>query len=317
MRRSSILAAAAIMIPAGLRARVGRAQALPLVLNLATAPVADNVPARYAFAQGWFAQAGLDIKLSVLGGGAAIGAAVVGGAADIGATNMFTAILAHAKGIDLKILAPGGRYEEGNPTTQLLVGIESPIRTAKDLEGHSVAVAGLNDLSAVSVRVWMAANGANPDAVRFIETPMSTMPAMLVGKRIDAMIASEPALQAAESTGQTRMLAVPYAAIGKHFFTSVWVVNSSWGAAHRDAALKFADVMRRATIYTNSHFDELIPFIAEYTKIPVEALRAMRKVKSGTTLVADDIQPLIDAVAKFKGIPKVFPASEIMFPGAP
>lgn len=314
MRRSSLirLTAAAAAWPLA-----ARAQAPALTVNVGTVPVADNVPFRYALEQGWFAQAGLDCKVSNLGGGSAVGAAVIGGAVDIGATNMFTAVLAHAKGIDVKIVFPGGRYEETNPTTQMLVALDSPIRTAKDLEGRAIAVAGLNDLASTSVKLWMIQNGADPDKARFVETPMSTMPALIAGKRIDAMVASEPSLGAAEATGTTRMLAVPYTAIGKHFFTSVWIANPAFLAAHRDAAIAFAGVLKRATIFTNGHFDDIVQLMSGYTKIPVETLRKMRKVKSGTTLDADDVQPLIDAAAKFHEIPKAFPAAEIMLAGAP
>lgn len=75
--------------------------------------------------------------------------------------------------------------------------------------------------------------------------------------------------------------------------------------------------MHDAAIYTNAHYDELIPFIASFSKMSVDDVRAIRKVYAATSLKAADIQPVIDAAYKYHEIDKVFPAQELILPGVP
>jgi NitT/TauT family transport system substrate-binding protein len=297
---------------------LARAADAPLVpLRVAHVAVADAVPYEYAAQQGWFVQAGLDIKGDLLASGSAAATAVVGGAVDIGSSNLFTAVQARAKGIPVLVIAPGGRYDEAVPTSQLLVAADSPIKTGKDLEGRVVAVAGLNDMSSLSVRAWVTQSGGDPAKIKYVETPMSTMLGMVQEHHVDAIFVSEPALQTAESSGLTRRLAITYTAIAKHFFTSVWIAMEPFVAQHRDLVLKFADVLHRATLYTNAHYAEAVPLISAYTKLPLETLRSMHQIKGGPALVAEDIQPMIDVAAKYRAIPNAFPAKEMMLAGVP
>jgi len=298
-------------------ARPAFAQAALTALRVAHVAVADAVPFEYAMQQGLFAQAGLDVQADLLASGSAAATAVVGGAVEIGSSNLFTAVLARAKGLPVVIVAPGGRYEEDVPTSQLLVAADSTIKSGKDLEGKTVAVAGLNDMSSLSVRAWVTQTGGDPALVKYIETPMSTMTGMIKGGRVDAIFVSEPALQNALASGSARVLATTYMAIGKHFFTSVWIAMGPWLAQHHDLGVKFAGVIHRATLYTNAHYQDVIPLISSYTKLPLDALRSMHQIKGGPTLVAEDIQPMIDVAAKYHAIPSAFPAREMILPGVP
>jgi len=313
-RRAAFLAGCAAAVG---YARPGLAQGTLTSLRVAHVPVADAVPYEYAVQQGWFAQAGLDIQGAQLAGGSAAAAAVVGGGVEIGSSNCFSAVLARAKGIPVVIIAPGGRYQEEVPTSALLVAADSTIKTGKDLEGKTIAVAGLNDIGSMSIRAWVTMTGGDPTKIQYVETPMSTMTGLLQGHKVDAVFVSEPALQNALASGAARQAAITYVAIGKHFYTSVWIALEPWIAQHRDLALKFSNVIHRATLYTNSHYQEILPLIAAYTKLPLDTLRTMHQVKGGPSLTAEDIQPVIDVAAKYHAIPNVFPAKEIMFPGAP
>ena len=55
----------------------------------------------------------------------------------------------------------------------------SSIRSAKELEGQTVAVGTLVSLTSVSLRMWLAQNGADPAKVQFIEMKFGEMPAAL------------------------------------------------------------------------------------------------------------------------------------------
>lgn len=289
----------------------------PETIRVSFVPVADAVPFYYAWQNGLFTKAGLDLKVDIAGSGSLSSVAVTGGADDIGGANLFTITLARSKGIPLTIIAPQALYESSLPSTQILVPADSPLKTAKDLEGRTVAVAGLHDLMAAGTSVWMTKNGADPSAVHFVE---ANQPSMLVGlqaKRFDAIVTSQPALGNALGSGNARVFASPFNAIGPRFIVDALFVMAPWLATHRETALKFARVMHDATIYANAHPDEMIPLISSYTKITPEVLRRMHPPRNAETLNPAWIQPVIDAAAKFGDIPKAFPAKEILLPGVP
>jgi NitT/TauT family transport system substrate-binding protein len=285
----------------------------PAALTVTFVPVADAVPLKYAVQAGLFEKAGLAVTVDQVGSGPLATIAVVGGAADIGSANSLSITLARSKGVPLMIVAPQAQYDDRTPTTQLLVAADSPIQTAKDLEGRTVAVAGLHDLLDLGVRAWMTRAGADPAKTHFVEIVQPSMMAALDAKRVDAIVVSEPALTGAVSTGRTRMLAAPYGAIAKRFIVDNYFSTATWLATHRDAALRFADVMRRATDYTNSHYDEMLPTIASYTSIAPDVLQKMHQIKGAQVATPDQIQPIVDAAAKFGEIASPFPASDMIF----
>jgi NitT/TauT family transport system substrate-binding protein len=280
-------------------------------VSVAVTRSADAVPFFYALERGMFEKAGLGVEYQAMANGGAISAAVAGGAVNVGFSNVQTLIAAHAKHIPFTIIAPGGEYDDGNPTTALLVAGDSSLKSAKDLEGKTVAVGALQDLQALSVSAWMSANGGDPGKVRFIESPQSAAPAMLREKRADAIVVSEPNLEYAQSNG-ARVLAKPYGAIAPHLLVSGWYGTQAWAKANPDAVARFADVMRRASAYVNAHPDEMEPVIHAYTSIPLDTLHKMLRAKQGTTLAPADLQTVIDAAARFKVIDKPFPARDII-----
>ncbi len=304
------LALVAVLALAAASSHDARAADRPSV-TVAVTRSADAVPFFYALKTGMFEKAGLVVHYDAMASGGAIASAVVGGAATIGFSNVQTLIAAYAKHVPFTIVAPGGEYNDAKPTTELLVAGDSPIKTAKDLEGRTVAVGSLQDLQTLSVFAWMAANGADPAKVQFIETPQSAAPALLQTKRANAIVVSEPNLEYAQNNG-ARVLGKPYSAIAPRLLVSSWYATQAWAKANPDAVTRFADVMRRASEYVNAHPDEMVGIIHDYTNIPLETLRKMARAKQGTSIAPADVQAVIDTAARFKVIDKPFPAREII-----
>ena len=240
----------------------------PIVVNVTT-PV-DVVPLFYGVQQKMFAKAGLDLSYQIVPSGAIAMVAVVGGAANVGFANPLSVITAHAKGIPLVLIAPGGEYLTAAPNAQIFVASDSAIRTPKDLEDRSCAITGLHDLMAIAVRSWADSGGADSSKIRFVEMPPSTMLAALQSKRVDAIGAFEPFRSEAIAAG-ARPIGAPYDAIGREFLTGAWFGNGTWLEAHHDAGIRFAQVIRESGAYANAHYDELIPLMSSYSKIPVES----------------------------------------------
>jgi ABC-type nitrate/sulfonate/bicarbonate transport system substrate-binding protein len=291
------ISAAVLIGGAAFAAAVLPARADPSPMSVAVTPAADAVPYFYAQSAGWFDRAGLTVGQQVLGSGAAIAAAVAGGVVDVGFSNVQTLVAARSKGIPFVILTAGGEYNDALPTTQLLVRSDSALRVAKDLEGRIVVVGALHDLQSLSVLSWMAANGADPAKVNFIESPASAALALLEQKRADAIFVSEPNLHTALASGNARVFANAYSAVAKRLPVSAWFSVQSFASSRPDVAKRFVDVMRRASDEVNAHPGAMDALISGYTKIPLATLHAMAHAHQGSAIDEPGLQAIIDASA--------------------
>jgi NitT/TauT family transport system substrate-binding protein len=306
------LAAVAAVAPA----RAAFAQSAKLPVTITVSPATDVLPYFYARQQGMFEKAGLDITEIAGTSGSANLVAVAGGSAQIGFANCVSIAVAFAKGVPVVMLASGGGYDAAAPWAQTFVLPEAPIRSAKDLEGKTVGVTGLHDLFAMAIKNWMEKQGADPGTLHFVELPPSAMIAAIQSKRIDAFTIQEPFRGAAQAAG-LRAIAAPYDAIARQFLTAGWFVNSTWAAANRETALRFARVIHDAAAYTNEHFEELLPLISSYSKIPLESLRQSRPIKVPLSLRPGIIQPLLDVANHFHELPGPVRAQDLVLAGVP
>jgi NitT/TauT family transport system substrate-binding protein len=316
MRRLAATIAGASICFAAAGAVVSAQTAPRTAITVTSTTPSDTLPFFYAVQKGMFERAGLDVTVVPSPSGSSSIVAVVGGAAQFGYANTLSLSAAHLKGIPVQLVAPGGEYNSAAPYAKLLVAADSPVRTAKDLEGKIVAVTGLHDLLAVSTIAWIDKNGGDPAKVKFVEVPPAAMVAAMQQKRVDAVAFFEPYVSAAEAGG-ARPIGRPYDAVASRFMTAAWFGNGNWIKEHHDAALRFAQVINQAQEYTNAHYDELVPFIAEYSKLPVETLRKMPVVRVPATLSGSSIQPLIDLATKYKELATNFRAQDMILPGVP
>lgn len=290
-----------------------RAQSGRLPISVIVTTTADAAPFFYARQQGLFEQAGLDLTATIVASGSIATAAVIGGSAQIAQSNIFTVVLAHARGIPLVLIAPGGQNNPASPNLELFVARDSPIKTAKDLEGRTLGVTSVHDQQSLGARALIEAAGGDVTKVKFLELPQSTMLNAVTAGRIDGFVAYEPYRSADEASGEVRSIGAPFNAIGKEpMIYTGWSALRPWVDQNRAAVEKFEKVMQAASAYTNAHFDSVIPLMASLAKIPPESLRKMHRPKDALDLNPADIQPVIDAAAHFKELSAPFPAQEII-----
>jgi NitT/TauT family transport system substrate-binding protein len=278
---------------------------------------ADTAPVLYAMKNGLFKKAGLDIDFSSMTSGAAIAQAVAGGSIDIGYANTPALVTGHARGVPFTLVAPNGEYDTANPAGIMFVRKDAKFANGKDFDGKTVGVPTLKDLQAISMAGWIDANGGNSDAVKFIELPASAMLPALLDGRIDACTLPEPWKSQAIASGKARVFAKPMDSIAPHFLLTGWFSTTSYVDVHREAIVRFEHVMQDAAIYANGHQREMVPLIAEFTKIDAATLaHTTDHVRYPTVLEARLLQPMIDVSAKYKLIPQGFEAADLISPTA-
>src|ERR1700723_1291602 len=144
-------------------------------LHIATLPVDADATAWFAVDQGFFAQNGLDVTIDVITSGSAILAGLAGGALDVGVAGIGSLSTAHARGLPIVALAAGGLYNGALPTSVLAVLVNSPLRTAKDLSGKTIAIQTIGELASFSISSWIDHNGGDAKGGQFVAIPTSSM----------------------------------------------------------------------------------------------------------------------------------------------
>jgi len=288
----------------------------PASLRLASAPDDDVTPILYAQRAGLFRAAGLDVEVTALANGAAVAAAVAGGSVDVGKSSTMSLISAHARGLPLTIVAPSGFYESKARSNGILVPKDSPIRTARDLNDKVISVPALNDFFTVATKAWLDKNGGSSASVHFIEAPATMVATALDNGRITAGTLANPLLTAALATGKYRSLGSIVDGLGEGFVYSAWFATSDYVAKNRAVLERFLAVLRTAAIYANRHHAETVDLLAKFSGADPATIVSMPRVTYATALSPGQIQPLVDAAAKYKAIPARFDAQEMISPFA-
>lgn len=282
----------------------------PDVINLINLPADNSAEVYYAEDLGFFKAANLDVRITAMTNTAAIVAAIAGGAGDVGNAVVGAVSAARARGIPVRFIAPAGLYLDASPTSALVVPIDSPLHTAADLTGKTVAVSGLNDLTYYATRAWIDKNGGNSAAVNYVELPFPAMPAALQAHRVDAAYDIEPFMTAGKAS--LRILGRAGSGVALRYLATGWVANDAWIQSHVDVARRFSAVMRRTAEWANAHHQESAAILLRYTKIPPEVAASMNRVEYALALTPALLQPPIDVAAKYGGV-KAIPAAEVMW----
>jgi NitT/TauT family transport system substrate-binding protein len=288
--------------------------ALPTI-RVASSPNENAVPVLYAIHEGLFRKAGIDVTIERASSGATIASGVAGGAIDVGVANVLSLVSAHVHGLGFILIAPAAIHLPNSPNSGILVTTNSPIRSAKDLNGKTISVPGL-DIGQVGIASWADANGGDSSTLRFIEMPPSSVLTALEQGRIDAGAAYEPQLSQAVATGKVRFIGDFIGSLGGTVLESAFFTSDEFMKGNRAAIDRFSRVVKQATEYTNSHQAETVELLATFTGQDVDSIRHSKRAVIGTSLDPRYIQPTINAAAKYKVISQVFDARELLSGGA-
>jgi NitT/TauT family transport system substrate-binding protein len=304
--------AALTAVAFGLCARGAFAQSA--AIHVVASPFDGAAEPFYATDLGFFRKAGLDAEITTTNSGPATMAAVASGTLEFGAANLASLAIAHERGLPLVMIAASGTYDASatQKTAALLVAKTSPVASARDLAGRTIAVNALKGIGEVAARAWLDANHSASTAVNFIELPFSQMDAALAAGRIDAAITEEPALSSALAQN-SRVLGYAYDAIAKRFVIGAWFVTKDYASAHPEIVRRFTDAIATTAQWANRHHPDSAKILEKYSKIAVPP--DMARTIYAEHLRAAEVQPLIDAAAKYGVLKNAFPASDMIAPG--
>ena len=266
--------------------------------------------AYYAQARGFFKQAGINVEITTVSGGAAVAAAVASGAVDIGQSNLSSISSAHERGIPLVAIAGANLFSSKTHQSALVVAANSTFHDARDFNGKTIGVAGLKNITEIAFDKWMDVNGGNWSSVKFVEVPFSTMGEAVATGRVDGAMMTEPELGDSLGKKRVRTFASPMDAIASEFVVGVWFTTSTYAKAHPDIVRAYASAMAMAADWANRNHTESAKLLEAATGIPVKANAA--RIIFADRLDTKAMQPVIDASAKFGALKSSFKAEELL-----
>jgi NitT/TauT family transport system substrate-binding protein len=281
------------------------------VVIFATPPLDAGAEVYYALDMGFFRDVGIDAQVQPIANGSAIAAAVASGAINVGFANMLSVATAYSKKVPVTIIAPGSLYLASDPTSVLMVPKNSPLKTARDLSGKTLAASGLGTITEYAPRLWIDKNGGDSTTVKFVEMAMPQILPALARNQIDAAIVAEPFIAAARA--DSRVLADAYDALGSRYLIGVYFTTQAWATSHADVVLRVQRAYARTAQWANTHQAQSGEILVKYSKLDPALLKTMLRVQYSPSLNAAEMQPVVDLAARYNQIPAPFPATDMIF----
>jgi NitT/TauT family transport system substrate-binding protein len=269
----------------------------------------------YAQDGGFFAKAGIGVELVSVNNGGAMTAGIVSGAIDIGPSNVASMAAAYAHGLHLNLFAPSIIISSGAPPTTVIgVRGDSPLRSARDFAGKTIACNTLRDLQQAAVMTWLDKNGGDSKSVSFVEIPNPEQLDALAARRVDAACLVEPFISSVK--GDVRFIGRPYDSLGKQIMTFGWIANKAWYDANPALVKATIAALRDTAQWANHNPAATAAINSKYSKVPVDQITAQnRQIFADGKLDPRLIQPIIDASARYGFLPQQFAAADLFAPG--
>jgi NitT/TauT family transport system substrate-binding protein len=231
-------------------------------------PIVDVAPLYLGEKKGFFSSRGIKLTMESAQGGAAIVPGVVSGQFQFGFSNVTSLMVAQTKGVPIKSVVNGAATtgKVGSDISGVAVKKDSPITSAKDLAGRTVAVNTLKNIGDTTVRESVRKAGGDPSGIKFVEMPFDQMPAALDGGQVEAAWMGEPALTIAKSQG-ARVVASPFAETHPELTLATYFTSAKLLKENPELVKKFVAAMAESLKYADEHPDEARAMLPTYTKI--------------------------------------------------
>ena len=267
-------------------------------LTAGVIPVTDIGPLYMAIQTGLAEESGFDVTLQPAGSSTEIIQAMQSGQVQIGyggSTGVFQAV---ENGVDLVIIAAASATPDDpeNGINDLLVKSDSPLQSASDLEGKTVAVNAPGGYTQLLAEIAIAADGGDPKAVNFVQMGVPDQPAALEAGSIDAFVAGEPFGTLGREQYGFRTLANPFVDLSDSAVVAgVWYALRSDVDANPEYYAAVADMIDAANKYALDHDEELRENIAAFTGIDPDLAARIRLGSYGKLpLTIENLQAIAD-----------------------
>jgi NitT/TauT family transport system substrate-binding protein len=307
--RASFLAGAGALAALPIIAQA--AAGAPIVIRAGTIPADVAAVVEFARDRGYFKAAGLDVQIQIFQSGPVIAPAVVGGSLDVGAANTGSLAGAVERGLPLRIFAPSSQVGPNTSTDVIMVKDDSPIKTAADVNGKTVAIVAMKTVQHALFLAWVDKHGGDSKTVKLIEIPFPEMIGALDSGRVDVAIPSEPFTS--QGRAGNRVIGNCYDALTTEMLLFGFFATDAWLAANKDTALKFAAGIKQAAVWANANRKASALLLTKFTDLAPAVADTMGRASYATTLEPAMIEPAIEYMVKYGFLPKPIDAAQLIW----
>jgi NitT/TauT family transport system substrate-binding protein len=213
-------------------------------LTVSVVPATSVAGLYIAQERGYFAAAGLHVKIVPVVSGVNALPELVRGSVDIDEGQWTSDVAAQASGAaHLRVLAPGN--SGGTALEEVVTPPGSAIQTVQQLRGKTIAVNALKGLAVLLTSNVLNSYGVDPSSVHFVVVPFPAMGAALAAHRVDAAFMPEPFLSAAgEAKGVVPLFDIDQGA-AHDFPIAGYVTTQAWAARYPNTRGAFAAALAR------------------------------------------------------------------------
>jgi NitT/TauT family transport system substrate-binding protein len=249
----------------------------PDTVTVGLIPIVDVAPLFLGQEQGFFADRGIELETEFAAGGAEIVPGVQSGQFDFGFSNVISMMLAHSSGIDIQVVCNGNNSTgvDGEDFGSLMVPVDSPVQSAAELAGATIAINTLNNISDTVVRASIRKAGGDPSGVEFVGMPFPEMEAALANGDVDAAFPVEPFQTLIRDNGVGRSIASSWVDAAPDLTVAVYFTSGQLAESDPDLVQRFTEAMQESLAYANDNPDAVREIIPTYTDLDPELVEAL------------------------------------------
>jgi NitT/TauT family transport system substrate-binding protein len=267
--------------------------------------IADTAPVHLAVSKGIFKKHGLNAKITAVQGGAAGISGVMGGQFDFAFANTTSILTAAARNLPIKVVSNGNSSTgvPGKDFSAVVVRKDSPMKSAKDLEGKTIAVNQLKNIGDTTIRAAVRKAGGDPSKPKFVEMPFPDMPAALAKGRVDAVWIVEPFLTQVTGSGG-RAVVWNFAEAAPDLTVAMYFTSSKLAQQDPDLVKRFTAAINEAFAYATAHPDAARKELLTYTQIPAATVGKITLSKWPIAINRASVETIADDALKDGVLPK-------------
>ncbi|MFB4293981.1 ABC transporter substrate-binding protein [Nonomuraea sp. ATR24] len=267
-------------------------------LTVGIVPVPSSAPLFIAEKRGFFKEEGLTVKTEVIQAPQAVMPKILNGSMDAFLTSYVSLLAINDSGAaKLKLLQHSQEAAPG--VAGVVVPKGSPIKTAADLKGRTVAVNVLKALGQTLTNAHVQEAGLKPEDVKFVAVPFADQLNALSGGQVDAAWLVEPFLTAAKTKmGATEVIDTTDG-VTAGIPIDGWGVSEAWLAQNPKTAAAFHRALAKAQKIASEDRAAINEVIPTYTQIDAQAAAAMKLGVFSMEVDKASLQKLADLLAGY------------------
>ena len=267
-------------------------------VTIGALPIAPTAVIHLGEEKGFFEKNGLDITIETGQGGAALLPAVVSGTMQFATGNPASLLQARDKNLDVQVIA-SFTYDSDEGVHAVISKADSPIKTAKDLAGKTVAINTLKSMGDLLTMEAVAKDGGDPASVKFVELPFPNMQAALEANQVDAVWTPEPFMSIMLKDGAHVVTYDGKDTVPGHptmmFFTSGNLIQSD-----PELVSAMQKAINEAMDYGQENPDELRQAAVDKMNVSPEMAEVMKLEDFGGPVRTAEVKAMGDLMTKYK-----------------